>query len=212
MDLKIIDLGYGNKLSLESALRKSEIPFLWASAPSDKEDHFAGAYLLPGVGSAASALLAMRQLGWFEILQKSTRPILGICLGYQLLFESVEEGAIAGTTLDGLGLLAGHIENLPAVLKENSRRRPHIGWNEVFFRPTENALPLLDNLKGHFYFAHSYAPLNSADAVGFTDDFIAVAQSKNVIGFQFHPEISGPQGVLLFKEFWSWCKSFPPSI
>ena len=57
MDLKIIDLGYGNKLSLESALRKSEIPFLWASAPSDKEDHFAGAYLLPGVGSAASALL-----------------------------------------------------------------------------------------------------------------------------------------------------------
>ncbi len=194
MELRLIDTGYGNKKSLETAFIKLEIPFRWVTQMQPNEETAACAYLLPGVGAAAQALNALDQLGWTSFLKRTQKPIIGICLGFQILFETVEEGQVR----NGLGLLDGSVKLLPNELMDQFRNRPHIGWNQV--------------LDKEFYFAHSYAPLSSNDATAITDDFVSVARKNNIIGFQFHPEISGPQGLQLLKETWQWCKSYRPSI
>ena len=194
MELRIIDTGYGNRKSLETALKQLEISFKWVTQMEINEEAAVCAYLLPGVGAAAQALKILGQLGWVTYLKQTQKPIIGICLGFQLLFETVEEGQ----TQKGLGLLNGHVRLLPDKFKDQLRRRPHIGWNQA--------------LDQDFYFAHSFAVLSSPDARATTDDFVSIAAKNNILGFQFHPEISGPKGLQLLKETWQWCKSYRPSI
>jgi glutamine amidotransferase len=194
MELRIIDTGYGNKKSLETALNKLQIPFQWVTQMENDEEATPCAYLLPGVGAAAQALKTLDQRGWTSYLKRTQKPIIGICLGFQILFETVEEGQ----KQNGLGLLSGDVRLLPDEFNNQFRNRPHIGWNQV-----ENK---------DFYFAHSFAVLSSQDARATTDDFVSIAAKNNVLGFQFHPEISGSEGLQLLKETWQWCKSYRPLI
>jgi len=198
MELRIIDMGYGNRKSLETAFVKLEISYKWVTNMDLKEEAAECAYLIPGVGAAAQALKTLDQLGWTSFLKSTQKPVVGICLGFQLMFETLEEGQIQ----KGLGLLNGHVRLLPDAFNNQLRQRPHIGWNQA----------LVTQSSKDFYFAHSYAVAFSQDAQAMTDDFVSIAAKNNVIGFQFHPEISGPDGLQLLKETWLWCKSYRPSI
>ena len=198
MDLVILDLGYGNKLSLSSSLARNGIPFRWASRPFRESEAPVAAYVIPGVGSAALALSTLRESGWDQVLLSSLRPVIGICLGFQLLFERLEED---GAAL-GLGLLEGEVQRLAPSL---ARPIPHLGWNEV--RPS-SAQPWLPSPE-QFYFANSFAVRNSRDAVACTDDFVSIAARGRVCGFQFHPEISASAGDQLLRRTYQWSKSYP---
>ena len=194
MELRIIDTGYGNKKSLDTAFNRLEIPYTWVTRIDPDEENIECAYLIPGVGAAEQALKTLDRLGWTSFLKLTQKPIIGICLGFQILFETVEEGQIQ----NGLGLLNGHVRLLPDEFNNQARRRPHIGWNQALSAQSSK----------DFYFAHSYAPATSQDAQAMTDDFVSIAQKNNVLGFQFHPEISGSEGLQLLKETWQWCKSY----
>jgi glutamine amidotransferase len=198
MDLVILDLGYGNKRSLSNSLERNGIPFRWESRPNlESQEQIAG-YVIPGVGSAALALLNMRETGWHQFLQSTVQPVIGICLGFQLLFESVEEDG----TAPGLALLEGAVRRLRA---SATRPIPNLGWNQVQPCSAESWI----NSSDQFYFAHSFGVSESRDAVARTDDFVSMAARGRVRGFQFHPELSALVGDQLLRRTYQWCKSYP---
>jgi len=151
--------------------------------------------ILPGVGAARSAMERLRQRGLDTLLPSLTQPVLGICLGLQLLFESSEED-----DTDCLGILKGSVRRFtPAP----GRPVPHMGWNQVM--PVRST-PLLANVpdNSYFYFVHSYAAETSATTTGRTDygwPFSAVVESQNFLATQFHPERSGPLGARVLGNF-----------
>ena len=198
----VVDYGVGNRRSVVKALEHVGAD---VSLTGD-HDRIAAAdgILVPGVGAFGAAMANLRETGLDQaIIHAADRglPVLGICLGMQLLFERSHE---LGVT-DGLGLLAGEVTRLrvgtpPAV------RVPHIGWNEVRF---ERRSPLLDGLPesgAAFYHVHSYAarPANPRDVVGTTEygePFATIVSSGNVHGTQFHPEKSSTHGLELLRAF-----------
>jgi imidazole glycerol-phosphate synthase subunit HisH len=209
MALTLLDLNYGNKLSLSQSFERNQIPYRWATEPPSEAE--VTAYLIPGVGSAANATNALMKSGWKDRLLETKKPIIGICLGYQMLFEWLEEDEFCR----GLGFFKGVVKSLddldssgdePA---KGARVIPHLGWNRVEFVGAK--FEPFSDLDGEFYFAHSYAPLESANALTQTDGFVSSAFRDHVLGFQFHPELSGTAGDELLRRTWLWCKSFPPS-
>jgi glutamine amidotransferase len=158
--------------------------------------------VLPGVAAFG---YAVGQLGGLsEIIKdfaRSGRPVLGICVGHQLLFDkSFEQGQHKG-----LGLIAGDVVALPP-----GRIIPHMGWNKVRFTDDMKLFSGLDGER-HFYFAHSfYAKITDKDAkIAFTDygfDLPAAVQKANIYGTQFHPEKSGPVGLQVLKNFARICE------
>jgi glutamine amidotransferase len=158
---------------------------------------------VPGVGAYGACLTGLASAGgaaavagWLE----GGRPLLGICVGMQLLFEASEEGPVS----DGVGVLAGKIRRLAAGPPGNPVKIPHIGWDEVTVRPGSR---LLAGLKDgtRFYFVHSYAPEPDGDAVAAVCDyggrFAAAVEYGNLFGTQFHPEKSGAAGLALLANF-----------
>lgn len=151
--------------------------------------------IFPGVGHFGYVARTLDQNGVWSVLQKKLRedmPFLGICLGMQLLFESSEEAP----GVAGLGILPGTVAKLP------HPRTPQIGWNRV--EPTGRSAMVR---AGDAYFVNSFAPLETdTDVVTATTEyggrFASAVQRGNVVGFQFHPEKSGPYGLQLLKE---WC-------
>ncbi|HZD67438.1 MAG TPA: imidazole glycerol phosphate synthase subunit HisH, partial [Actinomycetes bacterium] len=123
------------------------------------------------------------------------RPLLGICVGMQLLFEGSEEGPVG----DGVGAIAGTVRRLPGTVKV-----PHIGWNDVKVQPGGRLLAGLPE-GSRFYFVHSYAPEASGPAVAAVCDygapFAAAVERDNLFGSQFHPEKSGASGLALLSNF-----------
>ena len=194
-DAVIIDSGGANLASLQYAFAR-----LGATARVSCEAHdiaTASRVVLPGVGSAPDAMERLRRAGLVQLLPTLTRPVLGICLGMQLLFERSEEGSA-----QCLGILPGSVTRLSAVPE---RPVPHMGWNRLGAARSD---PLLEDIapNAHFYFVHSYAvpacELTVAP-VEYGGALSAVVRRDNFWGVQFHPERSAGNGARLLGNFLS---------
>jgi glutamine amidotransferase len=192
-DVVLVDWGGGNIGSVRYALER-----IGARAVlSTDADTIANAarVILPGVGAAAPAMRRLRELDLIDTLRTLQAPLLGICLGMQLLYESLEEGEV-----EGLGLLRGRIERMPA---SNGLRVPHMGWNRLRLQTPS---PLLDGIEeGEWaYFVHSYAAPLTEDTLARCEHgvaFTAIASRGGCFGAQFHPERSASTGQKLLKNF-----------
>jgi glutamine amidotransferase len=189
----IIDSGGANIASLRAALARLDTDSVVTT------DHGvirqAPRVLLPGVGAAHDAMSRIRIAGLDQLIPTLTQPLLGICLGMQLLFESSEEGAA-----NCLGVIPGGATKLKSA---PGQPVPHMGWNQLTqVRPD----PLLNGISSldYVYFVHSFAVPTSGATVAITDygvAFTAVARRDNFCGTQFHPERSGVVGALILSNF-----------
>jgi len=151
--------------------------------------------ILPGVGAAAWAMNALREAQLVEVIQSLSQPVLGICLGLQLMFERSEEG-----DTDCLGVIPGQVSKLQV---RNDQRLPHMGWNQLDW--LDRSDPLAHGLSGSewFYFVHSFAaPVEYAAATSEHGQcFPAVVRNRNFAACQFHPEKSARAGAKLLANF-----------
>lgn len=195
--IAIVDYGVGNVRSVERALARVGADARLTADPAELER--ADGVVLPGVGAFAPALARLEQnglgAGVVELARKG-KPLLGVCLGYQLLFEeSLEHGRHPG-----LGLLAGTVREVSA-----SERLPVIGWCRVT-QLGSSALWRGIADSSYFYFVHSYTPVATEDVVGSSEHSPAAAAARgNVMGTQFHPEKSGPDGLRVYENFIGLC-------
>lgn len=197
MKIAIVDYGVGNIRSVERALvHAGAEPEL--TADHDDLEHADG-IVLPGVGAFAPALarLSVRGLGRRLVeLAGRGKPLLGVCLGYQLLFEeSMEHGRH-----EGLGLLPGRV-----VQVESTQRLPVIGWCRT---KQSGASPLWAGIadQSYFYYVHSFTPSGARHGVGCTEHSPAAAAARaNIMGTQFHPEKSGADGLRIYSNFLGLC-------
>jgi imidazole glycerol-phosphate synthase subunit HisH len=195
--IAIVDYGVGNVRSVERALAQvGAQPVLTADAD---ELARADGVVLPGVGAFAAALekLSISGLGRRVVeLAEKGMPILGVCLGYQLLYEeSMERGRHRG-----LGLLAGRVDQV-----KGTNRLPVIGWCRVAW---SDESPLWSGIedRSYFYFVHSYTPDSPRHAIATSEHSPAAAGARrNVMGTQFHPEKSGPDGLRVYANFLAVC-------
>jgi len=194
MSLVIVDTGCANLASVCYAFeRLGAKPIV-----SDETDVIRSAdrVVLPGVGSAPFAMRNIQSKGLKPVLRSLEQPVIGICLGMQLLFETLEEG---GTQVDGLGLVPGSVRSL----ETGSLPTPHMGWNQL--TPIQDD-PLLDGITqgNHAYFVHSFAADISDNTLAKTQygsAFTAITRNNNVWGCQFHPERSSKTGAKILKNF-----------
>ena len=198
--ITVIDYGAGNLASLEGALELMRLPFRRASRPEEAE----GLLLLPGDGHFRSAQMGLVDSGWWEALPgfvAGGSPLLGICVGLQLLADGSEEAP--GTP--GLGLLPGLVRRLGPGVKV-----PHMGWSRV---STTTPHPAIDGAgAGWLYFVHSYAlDINGATLLSAEHGrtFAAAAGRGRILGFQPHPEKSGPFGRELLRRALAWLGEGP---
>jgi glutamine amidotransferase len=208
VDIAVVDYGMGNRRSVEKAL---EHVGARASVSSDPARLRAAAGLVvPGVGSFPRAMDNLRALGLDELLRERLAaevPVLGVCLGMQLAFDSSSEHGGAA----GLGVIAGEVRPLQA----GTLKLPHIGWNEVRF---ERDSPLIVDLPSQcaFYHVHSFAPVpaRSEEVLGTADygaPFASAVEKGSFYGVQFHPEKSSAAGLRLLANFARICL-FSPAL
>ncbi len=193
--IAIIDSGGANIASVRFALERLGVDSLLTADPAVISA--AERVILPGVGAAPVAMALLARAGLVECIRGLTQPVLGICLGMQLLFERSEEG---DTPL--LGLVGG---TCGAFDPGMGLTVPHMGWNRLLPRG-EGRHPLLSGVEdgAHVYFVHSYAAPVSADTVAscsYGVDFTALVARGNFMGAQFHPERSGPVGARILGNF-----------
>ncbi len=197
----IIDYGMGNLHSVENALKYVGANCFISDDKAELEK--ADSLILPGVGAFPDAIERLNNLGFPEFIKAQTekKPLLGICLGMQLLFEKSYEFK----ECKGLGFIKGEVIKLIAGQTDKAYKIPHIGYNEI---RTVNASPLLKGIDDGacFYFVHSYMGVCADRAqLAYTTDYgeevTAVVASGNVYGTQFHPEKSGENGLDLLKNF-----------
>jgi glutamine amidotransferase len=199
----IIDYGMGNLHSVSSALKRLEQPYFL----SDKKEELdqADKLLLPGVGSFKDAMLILNGTGLTDFIKEEAaagKPLLGICLGMQLLFEESEENGLT----KGLGLLPGRVERFSGVTNNGEAYKvPHMGWNKLQYNRRS---PLIENLKeGFVYFVHSYVvqsddPETVIAEAQYGDRAVpAVVGRNNIFGTQFHPEKSSEVGMTILSNF-----------
>jgi glutamine amidotransferase len=204
VEIAILDYGMGNLRSVEKGIERVGATALITS--DIERARAADGLILPGVGAFPEAMRRIRAARFDELIGEmlaAGTPVLGICLGMQLLFEgSVEhEGAW------GLGLLQGRIEALDA----HDLKVPQLGWNEVKWKRSS---PLTEDIPnpGYFYFANSYSArvVDSSDVLGMSDygePFVAVVEKAPLYGAQFHPEKSSAHGLQLLANFAQICAS-----
>lgn len=208
MRLAIIDYGMGNLGSVARAFEQLGADVGIADDPTGLDS--ADRILLPGVGSFADGMRHLREGGWQDAIWRHTgagTPLLGICLGMQLLASEGIEGS-AGEPVAGLGLVPGRIVHLDTLACRE--RLPHVGWNELRLHAgTDNpAAALLDGIPDgtDFYFVHSYGYVPEQDAdvlanVAYGVTVPAVVGRGHVMGTQFHPEKSSRAGLRILKNF-----------
>jgi glutamine amidotransferase len=201
----VIDYGMGNRRSVEKALERAGAQ---VSVSADREVLQAcDALVLPGVGAFPLAMRNLHKLGLVAPIREwvtDGTPLLGICLGMQLLFDRSEE--LEPT--DGLGLIPGEVTRLDAA----GLRIPHTGWNEVRFERQSHLIEGLPKAGAAFYHVHSLAarPQSAGDVVGTTEygeRFATVVAHGTVAGVQFHPEKSSGDGIRLLENFVALCSA-----
>lgn len=192
----IVDYGVGNLKSVSNAMAYVGQQTLVTGDAAELER--ADAIILPGVGAFPDAAEKLRQTGLDQVLlaQAGRKPVLGICLGMQLLFDWGKEGNLC----KGLGLVRGDVERIQTEFK-----LPHIGWNSLTF---QNDSPLFRGLGNgaYVYFVHSYCgrAANEEDVIARTQygpSVVAAVSHNGVYGCQFHPEKSGEAGLQILKNF-----------
>jgi glutamine amidotransferase len=195
--IAIVDYGVGNLRSVERALlHVGAEPVITADAETLER---AEGLVLPGVGAFAAAVRKLSENGLgrrVADLARRGKPVLGVCLGYQLLFDESTEGG----RHEGLSLLPGRV-----VKVEGTAHLPVIGWSRL---KQTSPSTLWDGIEdqAYFYFVHSYAPESSASAIACTAHSpAAAAASGNVMGTQFHPEKSGADGLRVYRNFVAMC-------
>ena len=199
--IAIVDYGVGNLFSLTSSFKAVGVPVM---VTGDAEEiKKADKILLPGVGAFEDAAKKLFESGLAEVLiseAKSGKPIMGICLGMQLLFEkSYEYGEHKG-----LGLIKGDIKPIKDVV-DDTLKVPHIGWNSLKFSEKKSPLFKYINDGDFVYFVHSYYGANCDESIIASTEYgeylTAAVQNGNVFGCQFHPEKSGDVGLAILKAF-----------
>jgi glutamine amidotransferase len=201
MSTLIIDYGMSNLGSIRRAVQECGAVAFVSDNPRDADasDHI----ILPGVGAFADGMRNLRGKGWIEALSCAVSkgiPLLGICLGMQLL---ASRGYEEGDT-EGLNFIPGKVKRL--IPQNENERIPHVGWNELY--KVKKEIKFLDGVPDgtDFYFVHSYhfVPESLDDVLAEThygDGFVCAIERKNVFGTQFHPEKSGRMGFQILKNF-----------
>lgn len=198
MSLAIIDSGGANISSVIHALKRlGAEPVFTRDAETIRK---AERVILPGVGAAGAAMARLHELGLVDCIRALRQPVLGICLGMQLLFEKSMESHMGQKQVDCLGIIPGTLEKLQP---SAGVRVPHMGWNTT---TTVKEHPLLNGLPENpwFYFVHSYrAPVGDSTLANCThgETFAAIVNRDNFHGAQFHPERSAGHGARLLANF-----------
>ncbi len=200
--LGIIDYGMGNLFSVSKALERMNYEYVISEDPSVLKQM--KGLILPGVGSFKDAMEILQNTGLAGFIKdyvNEGKPLLGICLGMQLLFEESEENGLT----KGLSLLPGQVTRIPGMTENGEAYKvPHMGWNQLLFK---NESPLLDSVEqGHVYFVHSYYVKTEDNDVilassSYDVEVPAVVGRGNVFGTQFHPEKSSEIGLSILKNF-----------
>ena len=193
----IIDYGVGNLRSVEKAFHAGGVCAVVTS--DERELRAADRLVLPGVGAFRACMEALNARGFDELVRERVEegtPLLGVCVGMQMLFEESEEFGVTR----GLGLLRGRVRRFPEGL-----RVPHVGWNQVEWRRAHALAEGIED-ESFFYFVHSYfcEASDESDVLGSTDYgdvYASVVTRANVCGAQFHPEKSQSAGLRLLKNF-----------
>ncbi|MFM5586294.1 imidazole glycerol phosphate synthase subunit HisH [Aeromonas rivipollensis] len=199
--LVIIDTGCANLASVRMAFERLGVQPLVSSKAADIEG--ADKLILPGVGTAVAAMKNLNERNLVPLIRAARQPLLGFCLGMQMLAQASEENMSTdggeGLLIDCLGIVPGRIR----LMEVGDLRLPHMGWNQIEHDETH---PLLKGIQSgsYFYFVHSYA-LEVTDATLATCDygqpFTAIVGRDNFFGAQFHPERSGAAGARLLQNF-----------
>lgn len=205
--IAIIDYKAGNLTSVARALQT--IGKTCVITDDTKKLDMASHVIFPGVGAAGEAMTYLRKKkldSWLKDWIKVGRPLLGICLGTQIVFDYSEEN-----DTKCIGLVAGSTKRFPDNMISSDclpLKIPHMGWNSVDFRRRH---PVFDNIpkEAEFYFVHSYYPAPAADAAvlgvtGYGIKFCSVLAVNNLVAMQFHPEKSGRPGLQILQNFCAW--------
>lgn len=193
----IIDTGCANLSSVKFAIERLGYEVTVSKEPAILQQ--ASKLFLPGVGTAKEAMANLIERDLVEQIKKLTQPVLGICLGMQMLATASEEGFGEQPVIETLGIVEGHIQKMDVA----PLRSPHMGWNKV---TAEENNPLFKDIPAdsYFYFVHSYAlPVNknTIASCDYGKPFTAAVNKDNFYGVQFHPERSGKAGAQLIKNF-----------
>lgn len=196
----VIDYGAGNLRSVCNSLKKLSVNSILIRSPEDIKD--ISSIIFPGVGSFGDSSEQLKKQRLFDPIKswlKEDRPFLGICIGFQMLFEKSDESPNS----DGFGIIPGKVVRFP---EENLLKVPHMGWNEIKFKNSSD--PIWQGIKTstHFYFVHSYypEPLESNSVSSITSyglEFASSVRCGNIFGTQFHPEKSQAAGLKLISNF-----------
>lgn len=189
MTVAIIDYGAGNLTSLRYAIQRCGVADVRVTAESDVISA-ADRVIFPGVGHAKYAMEQLIQTGLHTLIPGLVQPVLGICLGMQLMCLNSQEGGV-----EGLGIFSAKVKRF-----EGSIKVPHMGWNTVYSND------LHPEINDYYYFVHSYYADLCVNTMAFCDyglKFSAVLEKNNFIGCQFHPEKSGTAGEYFLKKFLS---------
>jgi glutamine amidotransferase len=195
MDVAVVRLGVGNTASVMFALERLGVKAVLTEDPSVVAD--AARVILPGVGAAAHAMNLLEEKGLRRVLMQFERPLLGICLGQQLLFETSEEG-----DAKGFGLIPGRVTRWPASVQYPS---PHMGWSKLTKTKDHALLEGVDD-GAYVYFVHSFScPIDQTTLAtsAYGARFAAMVASGNRYGCQFHPERSAAVGARILSNFLS---------
>ena len=190
MKLVIIDYGAGNIKSIQFAFKRLGIDAVLSSDP--EEIKTADKVIFPGVGEASSAMTKLKESGLDSLIPELEQPVLGICLGMQLMCRSTEEG-----NTEGLGIFDVDVKRF-----SNDVKVPQMGWNTI----SELESPLFEGIKDddYMYLVHSYYAEDSEESIAKTQyelEYASALQKDNFYGVQFHPEKSGKSGAKILKNF-----------
>jgi len=198
--LGLVDYGSGNLRSVQRALEHAGGDCILVHKPADAAD--CAALVVPGVGSFGDCARQLREAGLWDFLREwiaAERPYLGICLGYQLLFESSEESP----GVEGLGALRGKVVHFP---KDSGLKIPHMGWNQLHINAPSDRLMTGFTQNPDFYFVHSYYPVPEDPSVitstcHYGVEFAASVTKGKLSAVQFHPEKSQSLGLTMLRNF-----------